>query len=77
MTADSFHEVMKKGNKKAEKAHTPAVQILLIIDGTDNEGPKHRMITATYSTAEKHVTNEYGLFKHGSAIYYKQERQHL
>ena len=46
------------------KAHAPGMQLLLIIDSTDNEGAKHRMIAATYDTAEKHVTNEYGLFKH-------------
>jgi len=44
-------------------AHAPGVQILLIIDSTYNEGPKYRMIAATYNTDEKHVANEYGLFK--------------
>jgi hypothetical protein len=32
------------------------------------------MIAAAYETAEKHVTNEYGLFKQAWATYYKQER---
>jgi len=51
--------------------------MLLIIDSTDNEGPKHRMIAAAYDSAEKHVTNEYGLFKQAWDTYYKQERWHL
>jgi hypothetical protein len=37
--------------------------MLVIIDSTYNKGTKHRMIAAAYETAEKHVTNEYGLFK--------------
>jgi len=61
----------------AGKAHARGVQLQLIIDSTDNEGPKHRMIAAIYDTAEKHVTNEYGLFKHAWDTYYKQERWNI
>ena len=64
VTADSFHEVIKKENRKAGKVHAPGVHIPLIIDSTCNEGPNRRMIAATYDTAEKHFTNEYGLFNH-------------
>jgi hypothetical protein len=61
----------------AGKAHAPGVLTLLNIDSTDNEEPKHRMTAATYDTAEKHVTNEYGLFKHTLATYYRQGRRNL